>query len=68
MLSRVMFAGSPRPGGGFPCLASYVAVSVKLLCSGVHDAPYEQDGTGLDIPNQEDEGAIYGDLNWLLWH
>ena len=33
------------------------------LCSGIQNAPDEENGTGLDVANQEDERTVDGDLD-----
>jgi len=38
------------------------------LCAGIQDTPHEENGTRLDVANQEDEGAVYGDFDWLGGH
>jgi hypothetical protein len=32
-------------------------------CTGIQDAPDEENGARLNVANQEDEGAVYGDFH-----
>jgi hypothetical protein len=43
---------------------TYLSCDTDDVClrTRVHDAPDEENGTRLNIANQEDEGVVYGDL------
>ena len=49
---------TPRP---YPLLAC--SKGGVYSGDGIHDAPDKENGTRLDVANQEDEGAVYGDLH-----
>jgi len=60
---------------GYPALVFFTALNRFLcntgniyLCNGIHDTPDKENGTRLNIANQEDEGVVYGDFHWLAWH
>ena len=58
------------PVSGYPALAFYKSLirlscntGVIYLCTGIQNAPDKENGTRLNVANQEDEGAVYGDFH-----
>jgi hypothetical protein len=58
------------PVSGYPALVFYKFLNRLsgnsrgiYLCSGIEDAPDKENGTCLNVANQEDEGTVYGDFH-----
>ena len=58
------------PLSGYPALVFYKSLN-RLSCNrgsvylgtGIQDAPDKENGTRVNVANQEDEGAVYGDFH-----